>query len=119
MKNKKYNTSSHFTEMVGIILFIIFSFLFIHLYYKKNYSSNTLEAAVDRDIECSDAIMKLISNKITQEDFLDISSKKDMSKQRYQTLQKSLNELRTLNSTRYLYTAKKDQQGHLVYVIDV
>ena len=114
MKNKKYNTSSHFTEMVGIILFIIFSFLL-----QKNYSSNTLEAAVDRDIECSDAIMKLISNKITQEDFLDISSKKDMSKQRYQTLQKSLNELRTLNSTRYLYTAKKDQQGHLVYVIDV
>ena len=83
MKNKKIQ---YFITLYwnGWNNFIYHFFIFVYTFIlQKNYSSNTLEAAVDRDIECSDAIMILISNKITQEDFLDISSKKDMSKQRY------------------------------------
>ena len=33
-------------------------------------------------------------------------------------LQQSLNELRTLNSTRYLYTAKRNSEGKLIYLVD-
>lgn len=41
-----------------------------------------------------------------------------MSSQRYQRLQSSLNEIRNLNSTRYLYTAKRNEEGRLIYLID-
>ena len=41
-----------------------------------------------------------------------------MKLERYQELQKSLNELRSLNSTRYLYTAKRDADGRLIYLVD-
>lgn len=41
-----------------------------------------------------------------------------METARYQELQQELNELRRLNSTRYLYTAKRGDDGRLIYLID-
>lgn len=51
-------------------------------------------------------------------DFSNITSKEDMNSSRYLELQQELNELRSLNSTRYLYTAKEDENGKIVYLID-
>ncbi len=42
----------------------------------------------------------------------------DMSTDRYKELQNTLNRLRTLNSTRYLYTATRNDEGKLIYVVD-
>lgn len=85
---------------------------------QKNYSSNTLEAAVERNISCSEAIYRAVSNRLIRTDFTDINTVEDMQSERYQTLQKQLNELRGLNSTRYLYTAKKAADGRMVYLVD-
>ena len=41
-----------------------------------------------------------------------------MSSERYQTLQTTLNQIRSLNSTRYLYTAKRTSEGKLIYLVD-
>lgn len=41
-----------------------------------------------------------------------------MKTARYKKLQENLNELRGLNSTRYLYTAKCNKKGKLIYQVD-
>lgn len=73
---------------------------------------------MQRNIDCSDAIHKLISNKVTKADIEEVNKKSDMKTARYKKLQENLNELRGLNSTRYLYTAKCNKKGKLIYQID-
>ncbi len=95
--------------------------LFISVYtyiLQTNNSNYTLEAAVERNSECADAIHRMVNNLLTRDDFTDINALEDMQSDRYKELQSYLNELRTLNSTRYLYTAKRDADGRLVYLID-
>ena len=81
-------------------------------------SSDMLEAALTRDTTCADAIHRLASDEFTREDFDDPAVWSDMTSPRYLELQKTLNQLRTLNSTRYLYTAKLGEDGQPVYLID-
>ena len=73
---------------------------------------------MSRDIQCADAIHRLVSDKFTREDFETLTTREDMDDPRYQELQQELNELRTLNSTRYLYTAKRGDDGRLIYLVD-
>ena len=85
---------------------------------QRNYARNTEEAAMSRDIQCADAIHRLVSGKFTRTDFETLTTLEDMQNPRYQELQQELNELRTLNSTRYLYTAKRGEDGRLIYLVD-
>ena len=120
MKDLKWKNGKIYRHINFVLLFLV-AVLFITLYtfiLQKNYSSTTLEAEVERDITCSDAIHKLVSNKFTREDYTEINKVEDMNSERYQELQKSLNEIRNLNSTRYLYTAKRNSEGKLIYLID-
>ncbi len=106
---------------LDIVLLLLLMILFITAYtfiLQRDFSDKTLEAAVQRDIQCSDAIHTLVSNKFTREDYNEINSREDMDSDRYKRLQGDLNELRTLNSTRYLYTAKHGNDGRLIYLID-
>ena len=98
-----------------LTVFLISAYTFV---LQRNYSKNTLESAVAWDTQCADAIHKLVSNKFTREDYENITTVGDMQSERYQELQKELNELRTLNSTRYLYTASVDEDGRPIYLID-
>ena len=103
------------------VLIFLLAALFVAVYtliLQKNYKTNTLEAAVERDIECSDAIHTLVSDRFNKADYDEINTKADMDTPRYQELQQRLNELRTLNSTRYLYTAKRNSEGKLIYLVD-
>lgn len=102
-----------FIFLMTVLLISVYTFIL-----QNNYSKSTLDAAVTRDSECSDAIHRVVSNKFTRTDFTEINSRADMESARYKELQESLNELRGLNSTRYLYTAKKNEEGRLVYLID-
>lgn len=115
MEKRKISDLSGFivTFLTTVLLIAVYTFIL-----QQNYRQNTLEAAVDRDISCSDSIHKLISNKFTREDYTEINQVSDMKTKRYKQMQKSLNELRSLNSTRYLYTAKRNAEGKLVYLID-
>lgn len=115
MEKRKFSDLSGFivTFLTTVLLIAVYTFIL-----QQNYRQNTLEAAVDRDISCSDSIHRLISNKFTREDYTQINHVSDMQTKRYKRLQKSLNELRSLNSTRYLYTAKRNDEGKLVYLVD-
>ena len=42
----------------------------------------------------------------------------DEKEQLYKNISSYFNEIRTLNSTRYIYTAKRNEEGKLVYVVD-
>ena len=102
-----------FLFLLAVFLIAVYTFLL-----QKSYSTSTLEATVDQNITCSDAIHKLVSNTFTRDDFTDINTVDDMSSERYQTLQTTLNQIRSLNSTRYLYTAKSNSEGKLIYLVD-
>jgi len=102
-----------FLFLLAVFLIAVYTFLL-----QKSYSTSTLEANVDQNITCSDAIHKLVSNTFTRDDFTDINTVDDMSSERYQALQTTLNQIRSLNSTRYLYTAKRNSEGKLIYLVD-
>lgn len=102
-----------FLFLLAVFLIAVYTFLL-----QKSYSTSTLEANVDQNITCSDAIHKLVSNTFTKDDFTDINTVDNMSSERYQTLQTTLNQIRSLNSTRYLYTAKRNSEGKLIYLVD-
>lgn len=106
-----------FRIIIGLLLItlLVSEYTFI---LQNNYSNAAVEEAVNRDTQCADAIHKLVSNKFTREDFETITTIEDMDTERYLELQQDLNELRSLNSTRYLYTAKKGDDGKLIYLID-
>ena len=102
-----------FLFLLAVFLIAVYTFLL-----QKSYSTSTLEANVDQNITCSDAIHKLVSNTFTRDDFTDINTVDNISSERYQTLQTTLNQIRSLNSTRYLYTAKRNSEGKLIYLVD-
>ena len=113
--NKKYRVG--FTA--GLILLL--TVLLISVYtaiLQSGYARNTEESTLERNTQCADAIHRLVSHKFTKEDFETINSPEDMKLPRYKILQQELNEIRTLNSTRYLYTAGRDDDGNLVYLVD-
>ena len=104
---------------VGLLLLMVLLLISVYTYVLyQNFSRNMLEAALTRDTTCADAIHRLVSDEFTREDFDDPAIWSDMTSPRYLELQKTLNQLRTLNSTRYLYTAKLGEDGQPVYLID-
>lgn len=99
-----------FRTVIGMLV-IVLLVLGYTLILQKIYNNSALDASVARNKQCADAIHKLMSNKFTREDFDSISSVEDIGLPRYKKLQKQLNELRSLNSTKYLYTAGKTDAG--------
>lgn len=109
------------TNLWKLLFVFLMTVLLIAVYtliLQKNYSENSLEAEVKRDSNCADAIHQVVSNKITRADIDKINKKSDMQTVRYKKLQQNLNEIRSLNSTRYLYTAKRNKEGKLIYQVD-
>lgn len=105
-------------EMIIELLILV---LFVSTYtfvLQTDYSKTMLNATVERDKQCSDMIYKKVSYNFTRSDFETITSVADMKSHRYMQLQRQLNTLRTLNSIRYLYTAKRGDDGKLIYLID-
>ena len=112
---------SRYRIVFEVLMMLLIITLFVSVYtfvLQRDYSKATMEAAVAWDKQCADAIHKMVSNIFTKEDFETIVSRKDMSSARYQELQEQLNKLRSLNSTRYLYTAKRGADGRLIYLVD-
>ena len=107
-------------ELNFILIFLLVT-LIIAVYtlvLQNIYARNTLDAAVSRDTTCSDAVHALVTNTFTKADFTDLNTMDAMDLPRYQSLQALLNRLRTLNSTRYLYTAGWGDHGQPVYLVD-
>ena len=105
----------------SIIFVLLAAILMISVYtvvLQRSYGCIAEEAAVARDTKCADVIHQVVSDKFNRNDFQTITTKADMETACYQELQQELNELRRLNSTRYLYTAKRGDDGRLIYLID-
>ena len=105
-------------RMAAIVALVVLIISVYTTVLQMGYSRETVEAAVERDVKCCDAIHTLVSHKFTRSDFQSFHSQDDMSDPRYQELQEMLNELRSLNFTRYLYTATRNDEGRLIYLVD-
>ena len=119
LKKKKFlrlkNTGSILVFMGLLIIFVIALYTFI---LQSSYTKTALETEIARDTASADAVHKLVDGRIGKEDFDQIKDQSDEKKQLYKDISSYFNEIRTLNSTRYIYTAKKNEEGKLVYVVD-
>ena len=109
------NTGSIFVIAGLLIIFVIALYTFI---LQSSYTKTALETEITRDTASADAVHKLVNGRIGKEDFDQIKDQSDEKKQLYKDISSYFNEVRTLNSTRYIYTAKKNEEGKLVYVVD-
>ena len=109
------NTGSIFVIAGLLIIFVIALYTFI---LQSSYTKTALETEITRDTASADAVHKLVNGRIGKEDFDQIKDQSDEKKQLYKDISSYFNEIRTLNSTRYIYTAKKNEEGKLVYVVD-
>lgn len=98
--------------LLGVML-ILFS-VSIYIVSTQIYYHSILENLISR----VENIHKYIEHELTLEAFLEIHSKEDMDKDSYQDLKEQMEEIRAISDLRYLYTAKKDETGKLVYVVD-
>ena len=119
LKKKKFlrlkNTGSILVLMGLSIIFVIALYTFI---LQSSYTKTALETEITRDTASADAVHKLVDGRIGKEDFDQIKDQSDEKKQLYKDISSYFNEIRTLNSTRYIYTATKNEEGKLVYVVD-
>ena len=109
------NTGSIFVIAGLLTIFVIALYTFI---LQSSYTKTALETEIIRDTASADAVHKLVDGKIGKEDFNQIKDQSDETKQVYKDISSYFNEIRTLNSTRYIYTAAKNEEGKLVYVVD-
>ena len=109
------NTGSIFVIAGLLIIFVIALYTFI---LQSSYTKTALETEIARDTASADAVHKLVDGRISKEDFNQINDQSDEKEQLYKDISSYFNEIRTLNSTRYIYTAKKNEEGKLVYVVD-
>lgn len=109
------NTGSIFVIAGLLIIFVIALYTFI---LQSTYTKTALETEITRDTASADAVHKLVDGRIGKEDFDQINDQSDEKNPLYKDISSYFNEVRTLNSTRYIYTAKKNEEGKLVYVVD-
>ena len=98
---------------VMVLLVIAYTYILQHA-----YTQTALKTEIERDISSADAVHKLVNDRLGRKDFTEIRSKADENKEIYQNISTYLNEIRTLNSTRYIYTATRNEEGKLIYVVD-
>lgn len=118
-KNKrvvKLKISGNIFVLMGLaIILTIAAYTFI---LQSAYTKTALETEIARDAMSADAVHKLVDEKIDREDFSHIKDRSDEDTQFYKDISSYLNEIRTLNSTRYIYTATRNEEGKLIYVVD-
>lgn len=101
------------------IIFVSVLFLLLYTYVLQSVSNESIISnAVSQNCSRTDAMHKGVSGFLEEEDFSEINGLDDMSTDRYKKLQSKLNQIRTMNSTRYFYTAKRDSNGDLIYLVD-
>lgn len=112
--SQKNNGSIFIIMGLSIILAIV-----AYTYILQNaYTKTALDTEIARDTASADAVHKLVDEKIGKADFEQIKDRSDENTQFYKVISSYLNEIRTLNSTRYLYTATRNEEGKLIYVVD-
>ena len=119
-KEKKHNKYGRSWEGGWLLLILVMVLLVIAYTYilQRSYTQTALKTEIERDINSADAVHKLVNDRLSRKDFIEIRSKADENKELYQSISSYLNEIRTMNSTRYIYTATRNEEGKLIYVVD-
>ena len=81
-------------------------------------SDAVLDNAVQENTSRADAMHEVMNAQLSDDDFAQINGAADKDTELYQQLQLHLSEVRSLSSVRYFYTAKRNGDGTLVYVVD-
>ena len=89
--------------LLGIILAIIFVVIIYTFALQRSYTNIALETEIARDIASSDAVHKLVNDRLDRDDFNEITNESDMTSDLYKDISNYLNKIRTLNSIRYIY----------------
>lgn len=90
------------------------SFLCVYVF---NYNV-TYQDMIDTLKERSDSIDSYLEDSIDKATFTDIETAEDMNDASYRTMKESFEAVKEATGVRYLYTAKKAQDGSFVYVVD-
>lgn len=118
--NKKKGVKTRYS-IYNLVLIILIGVLFIAVYtniLQNMYNESILDNEIAVNSSRTDAMHKGVSDILTREDFTEINKKEDMDTERYKSLQSYLNQIRNMNSTRYFYTAKRNAEGKLIYLVD-
>ena len=118
-KDKKMCHGRHGSYTMMIVAFL--AILAVSLYtvvLNETTSENVLENEVSESIGRSDAMQAGIAAFVKSEDFTKINGPADKDTAIYKNLQTHLNQIRGMNDTRYFYTAKRNSEGKLIYLVD-
>lgn len=118
--NKKKGVKTRYS-IYNLVLIILIGVLFFAVYtniLQNMYNKSILDNEIAVNSSRTDAMHKGVSDILTREDFTEINKKEDMDTERYKSLQSYLNQIRNMNSTRYFYTAKRNAEGKLIYLVD-
>ena len=120
MKKKKRFVKQKISGKIFVLtgLAIILAIAAYTFILQSAYTETALETEISRDRASADAVHKLVDGKIGWENFSHIKDRSDEDTQFYKDISCYLNEIRTLNSTRYIYTATRNEEGKLIYVVD-
>lgn len=100
-------------SLICVLLVIGSSLTIFYINYKITYD-NIIETLKTR----TDAIYSSVDGIFNRELFDKINTKEDMETDIYKEYQNTLLEMRSVSNVRYLYTAKKNDQGQYIYLID-
>ena len=121
-KRKDQNPVNHWKIFEGRLVFLLAMVILIVVAYtfilQQAYTKTALKTEIERDISSADAVHKLVNNRLGRKDFNEIKSKADENTELFKNMSTYMNEIRTLNSTRYIYTATRNEDGRLIYVVD-
>ena len=121
-KRKDQNPVNHWKIFEGRLVFLLaMVILFVVAYtfiLQQAYTKTALKTEIERDISSADAVHKLVNDRLGRKDFNEIKSKADENTELFKNISTYMNEIRTLNSTRYIYTATRNEDGRLIYVVD-
>ena len=99
--------------LVAVLAFAVYTFILTN-----TLSGQVLSNAVSEDSKHADAMHQVLNDLLSDDEFTQINTPADMESELYCNLQNSLNQVRAMNSARSFYTAKKDADGKVVYVVD-
>ena len=121
-KRKDQNPVNHWKIFEGRLVFLLAMVILVVVAYtfilQQAYTKTALKTEIERDISSADAVHKLVNDRLGRKDFNEIKSKADENTELFKNMSTYMNEIRTLNSTRYIYTATRNEDGRLIYVVD-
>ncbi|MDR1689634.1 MAG: GGDEF domain-containing protein [Clostridiales bacterium] len=102
-------------EIVAIIILVALTLsLSLYLVTYIRYRDLTLELLKDD----AEAINKYAAGIVDEKSFTDLNTIDDETSELYETSQNNLRRIREIANLRYLYTAKQNEEGQFIYVMD-